>query len=73
MLGMFEIASNALGPGAPVLDVVGEASLPRIEIDRGDPLAALHQRDRDMHGDRGLPRSALFVGNNNHADRPRRN
>ena len=61
MRRQFEIEPRVLRPGAAVLDVMGEAFLPRVEIDRGDALARLHQRDRDMHRDRGFARPALFV------------
>ena len=47
-----QVEARALGPGAPVIDVVGEALLARVEVDRGDPLASLQQRDRDMHRNR---------------------
>ena len=35
MVGNFEVAANVLSPGAPVLDIMGEASLPGIEIEGG--------------------------------------
>src|SRR5258708_38904217 len=51
MIGNFEVARNALGPATSVLDIMGEALLPGIEIDCGDALACLDQRNRNMHGD----------------------
>ena len=54
MLGHAEVAADMTRPGAPVLDVMGEAFLPGIEIDGGDRLARLDQGDRDMHGDGGF-------------------
>jgi hypothetical protein len=39
MIENFKIASNLPGPGAPILDEVGETFLPGIEIDGGDALA----------------------------------
>jgi hypothetical protein len=56
-----EVELGVLGPGAAVLDVVAEAFLARVEIDGGHALAGLHQRDRDMHRNRGLARSALLI------------
>ena len=52
MRRQFEIEPGVLRPGLAVLDVMGEALLARVEVDRGDPLARLQQRDRDMHRDR---------------------
>src|SRR4029077_14716110 len=46
---------------APVLDVMREGLLPAVEIDGGDALSGLEQRDRDMHGGGRLARPALFV------------
>ena len=40
---------------------MGEALLARIEIDRGDALAGLQQRDSDMHGRGRFARAAFFV------------
>jgi hypothetical protein len=54
-----------LGPGFPVLDVMSEALLSRIEVDRGDALAGLQQRDRDMHRDRRFSGPTLFVAEYN--------
>ena len=65
MRRQFEIEPGVLGPGFAVLDVMGEAFLPRVEVDRGDALPGLQQRDRDMHRDRGFSRPTLFVAENN--------
>jgi hypothetical protein len=54
-----------LGPSFPVLDVMGEAFLARVEVDRGDPLTRFQQRNRDMHRDSGFSRAALLVAENN--------
>ena len=40
----------------------GAGALARIEIDRGDPRAAIGQRDRDMHRGGRFAGPALFVG-----------
>lgn len=50
-----------------------EASLSRIEIHGGDALTGLHQRDRNMHCNRGFARPVLFIAHNDHiwADRAR--
>ena len=69
MLRHVEIASHMPRPGAPVLDQAGKASLPGIEIDRGDRLARLDQGNRNMHRNGGLARATLFIANNNHASR----
>jgi hypothetical protein len=39
--------------------------LAAIEIDGGDALAGLHQRDGDMQRGGGLPRTALLVAQHN--------
>ena len=57
----FELEARVLGPGAAVLDVMGEAFLPRVEIDGGDALAGLQQRDRDMHRGGRFAGAALLV------------
>src|SRR5471030_1287626 len=71
MVGNFEVAANVLSPGAPVLDIMGEASLPGIEIEGGDALARLNQRHRNMHGDGRFARSALFISHNDDTCGPR--
>jgi len=53
--------ARALGPGAPVVDVVREALLPGVEIDRRHPLADIHQRDGNVHRGGRFPRAALFI------------
>jgi hypothetical protein len=50
------------GRGAPVLDVVGEGPLAAVEIN-GQALAAFHQCDRNMHGERGFFGAPLFISN----------
>src|ERR1019366_10167853 len=45
MFGDLEVATNVLCPSASVLNIMGEAPLSRIEIDGGDALAGLHQRN----------------------------
>src|SRR3954447_16597279 len=54
MLRDIELAPNAPAPRLPVFDVMGQASLPGIEIDRGDGLARLHEGDSNVHGDGGF-------------------
>jgi len=49
-----QLECNARGPGAAVLNVVGEALLAAVEIDRGDALAGLELRHRDVQRGRGL-------------------
>jgi hypothetical protein len=62
MIGNIKVSGDMLGPGAPVLDIMRETSLPRIEVDSSDALTGFHQRYRDVHGDGGLARSAFFIG-----------
>jgi len=57
----FEIEAGAPRPGPPVVDVAGEALLPAIEIDGGDPLARLHQGDGNVQSGGGFTRTALLV------------
>jgi hypothetical protein len=54
MLRHIKLASDALAPHAPVVDVMGQTSLPGVEIDGGDGLARLHERHSHMHCDRGF-------------------
>jgi hypothetical protein len=61
VIGDREVLAPTLRPGAPVLDVIGEASLPQIEVDGGDPLSERHQGGGDVHGNGGLARTSLFV------------
>ena len=61
MNGHFELDAGALGPVAAVLDVMGEAFLPRVEVDGGDALAGLQQRDGDVHRRGRFSRAAFFV------------
>ena len=56
-------------PAAPrpipaIVDVMGETLLPGIKIYRGNPLARLQQRDRDMDGGRRLARPAFLIADN---------
>jgi hypothetical protein len=67
MFGNSDVATDLPGPGAPVENKMAEGLLPGIQIYRRDPLAGLDKRDRNMHGDRGLARSALFIGDNDDA------
>ena len=41
-----EFDATPLGPGAPVLDIVGEAFLPAVEVDGRHALAGLEQGNR---------------------------
>ncbi len=52
MRRQFKIEPGMLRPGLTVFDVMGEALLARVEVDGGDPLPSLQQRDRDVHRDR---------------------
>ena len=65
MIGNFEIAAHAFGPGAPVLDVVAETLLPGVKIDGGDAETRFHQGYRDVYGDGRFTRSALFIADDN--------
>ena len=60
----FKRDARALGPGAAVVDVMSEALLARIEINRCDALPSLQQRDRDMQRGRRFSRTALLVSEN---------
>src|SRR5450759_592771 len=64
MVRDLEVANTVLSPSASILNIMGEASLSRIEIDGGDALAGLHQRNCDMHCNSGFARSALFIAHN---------
>ena len=69
MRRQIELDARALGPGAAVLDVMGEAFLPAVEIDGRHALAGLEQRDRDVQSGGGFTRPAFFVAENDHVSR----
>ena len=71
MHGNFEIEAGAARPGAPVVDIAGEALLPAIEIDGGDALAGFHQGNGDMQGGGGFARTALLIAQHNDMSRAR--
>jgi uncharacterized protein YheU (UPF0270 family) len=48
-----------------MLNVMRERLVLRIEIDSGDALSAIEQRDRDMHRDRRLARAVLVASEHN--------
>ena len=48
----FELDVRALRPVAAIFNVMREALLPGVEIDSGDSLTALYQRDSKMQGSR---------------------
>jgi hypothetical protein len=51
MLWDIELASDPLTPCSPVVDVMGQTSLPGIEIDGGHGLVRLHERNSNVHSD----------------------
>ena len=61
-----ELDARAFAPGAAVVDVMGETSLPAVEIDGRYALAGFEQRDRDMQRGGGLTRPAFLVAENDH-------
>ena len=67
MLRNFKLAADLPGPGASILDKMGEALLSGIEIDGGNALTRFDQGNRNVHGDGGFARSPLFVGYNDDA------
>jgi len=64
-----ESQPGTLSPGTPVLNVVGEGLLPTVEVDCGNPLARFHERDSEVHCNRGLTRAPLFVSHHDHMRR----
>ena len=64
MFGKFQIDAGPRRPVAPVLDIVRKAALARVEVDGGDTLAGLQQRDGDVHGGGRLARAAFLVTKN---------
>ena len=60
-IGTFERDAGARRPVAAVLDVMREGLLARVEIDGGDALPGLEQRDRDVHRGGRFARAALLV------------
>ena len=71
MLGQGKGDPRPLGPGTPVIDVTGEALLPQVEVDRGDALPEIQQRDRDVHGESGLSRAPFLIAEHNDMRRGR--
>lgn len=69
MHGQFECKTGAPRPGAPVADVTRETLLAAVEIDGGDPLAGLHQRNGNVQGGGGFARTALLVTQHHHVGR----
>src|SRR5262245_12624882 len=60
----FKRYARTLGPSAAIVDVVGEALLARVEINRCNALPGLQKRDRNMQSGRRLSRTALLVSEN---------
>ena len=58
---MLKLDAGPRGPVAPVFNVMCKAALTGVEIDCGDALAGLQQRDSDMHSRSRLSRTAFFV------------
>jgi hypothetical protein len=56
---------------APVVDIVGEALLPAVQVDGGDALACLHQGHSDMQGGGRFARTALLIAEHNDVRRAR--
>jgi hypothetical protein len=71
MRRQLELYACALGPGAAVLDVMGESFLPAVEIDSGDALARLKQRHRDVQRYGGFSRTTLLACEYDHVRRLR--
>jgi hypothetical protein len=65
----FEIEAGAARPGAPVVDVAGEALLPTVEINGGDALARLQQSDRNVQRGGRFTRTTLLIAEHNHVRR----
>ena len=61
MRRQLELDARTLGPGAAVLDVMGEALLARVEIDGGDALAGLEQGNGNVQRRCRFARTALFI------------
>src|SRR5581483_4106807 len=70
--GKSELEAGAGRPVAAVFDVVSEAALAGVEINRGDALAGLQQRDSYMHGSCRFSGTAFFVAKNDDMRRYRR-
>ncbi len=62
-----EIERGLSRPVAPVIDVVRQRLLLVVEIDGGDALTRLDQRDGDVHGNCRFAGAALVVSDNNDA------
>jgi hypothetical protein len=61
-----EIDAGMPRPAAPVGDIVGGALLAGIEVDGGDPLPHVQERDSNVHGGGRFPRAALLVADHDH-------
>ena len=62
-----EIERGLSRPVPPVIDVMRQRFLLVVEIDGGDALTRLDQRDGDVHGNRRLAGAALVVSYNDDA------
>ena len=67
----FEVEPGTARPGAAIGDVAGKTLLAAIEVDGCDALAGLEQRNGDMQGGGGFPRTALLIAQHNHMRRAR--
>jgi hypothetical protein len=56
-----EVEAGAAREGASVVDVTGKALLAAVEVDGGDALSGLQQRNGDMESNGGFARTTLFV------------
>jgi hypothetical protein len=56
-----EVEVGAARPGGAVVDVAGEALLAAVEVDGGDALAGLQERNCDVQGGGRFAGAALFI------------
>src|SRR5579883_59447 len=56
-----EAAAATLGPVAPILHIMGEGLLPRVDVKGRDPLPKIHQGDAKVHRQGRFAGTALFV------------
>jgi hypothetical protein len=59
--------TGGLHPTETIFEIPGEAALAHIKIDNPNLLAHPHQSDGQVHGDRRLARSTLFIAHDNDA------
>ena len=68
--GQFDIPGGGIRPRPAILEETRQRLLARVEIDRGNAKAGLHERHRQVDRHRRLARAALLVTDDDDVSRP---